>query len=70
MVSVNASRQKRGADININMRISPQLRQPLEKAYRHKVKTEHKNPKSYGFSTFVRELATEGLKLYCNDNEV
>ncbi len=70
MVSINASRQKRGADININMRISPQLRQPLEKAYRHKLKAQHLNPKGYGFSSFIRDLATEGLKLYCNANEV
>jgi hypothetical protein len=73
MVSVNTSRQKRGADMNLNMRISPQLRTPLERAYRHKLKKLKKaniDPKGYGFSTFVREMANEGLKHYCLANEI
>ena len=65
---VRASKQRRGADVMVSVRINPQLLEGLEKAWNHKLKRDRLNPKSYGFSTFVREMAGEGLKLYSEAN--
>ena len=69
MITIKAARQRRGASIFIGLRLTRQLYVPMEKAWRHKVKKYRLNPKSYGFSSFLRDMAHEGLKLYFQAHE-
>lgn len=53
----------------VGMRLNPQIYDPLEKAWNHKLKKDNLNPASYGFSTFLRELAAVGMQHYYKENE-